>query len=156
MQLTVMAVLKSAGPQAVREEIIGLIEGNRRAAIQISDIMSFPVTTVAPATSMEATARLLREKGITGIPVVDDGRLVGMISRRDFKKIKRESQLSRPVKAFMTTKLVTISPGLSPMQAARLMVKHDVGRLPVIQDGKIIGIVTRSDAMTYLYDLPPD
>jgi nanoRNase/pAp phosphatase (c-di-AMP/oligoRNAs hydrolase) len=150
------AVLKSAGPQAIREEIIALIEGNRRAAIQISDIMSFPVTTVAPATSMEATARLLREKGITGIPVVDDGRLVGMISRRDFKKIKRESQLSRPVKAFMTTKLVTISPGLSPMQAARLMVKHDVGRLPVIQDGKIIGIVTRSDAMTYLYDLPPD
>ena len=42
------------------------------------------------------------------------------------------------------------------MAAARLMVKHDVGRLPVIEDGKIIGIVTRSDTMLYFYDLLPD
>jgi len=41
------------------------------------------------------------------------------------------------------------------MQAARMMVKHDIGRLPVIEDDKVIGIVTRSDAMIYFYDLLP-
>jgi CBS domain-containing protein len=118
--------------------------------------MSFPVTTVSPDTSMGKVARLLREKGITGIPVAENGRLVGMISRRDFRKIKRETQLEKPAKAFMTRKLITIPPGLSPLQASRLMVKHDIGRLPVVQDEQLIGIITRSDAMMYFYDLLPD
>ena len=150
------AVIKSVKPDVIRDKITNLIQGNRQTSVQISDIMSFPVTTVTPSTSMGDVARLLREKGITGIPVVENGKLTGMISRRDFRKIRRESQLSSPVKAFMTTKLFTVSPGISPLQAARLMVKHDIGRLPVIQDGKIIGIITRSDAMTYFYDLLPD
>jgi CBS domain-containing protein len=51
---------------------------------------------------------------------------------------------------------MTIAPGISPMQAARLMVKHDIGRLPVVDDGRIIGIITRSDTMLYFYDLLPD
>jgi len=42
------------------------------------------------------------------------------------------------------------------MQAANLMVKHDVGRLPVIQEDKVVGIITRSDTMLYFYDLVPD
>jgi tRNA nucleotidyltransferase (CCA-adding enzyme) len=79
-----------------------------------------------------------------------------MISRRDFRKLKKESQLKAPVKAFMTTNVLAIEPGKSPMQAARLMVKHDIGRLPVVEKGRIIGIITRSDAMLYFYDLLPD
>ena len=56
----------------------------------------------------------------------------------------------------MTTKVQVIEPGKSPMQAARIMVKHDIGRLPVVDNGRIIGIITRSDAMLYFYDLLPD
>ena len=56
----------------------------------------------------------------------------------------------------MTKNVRTIDPGKGPMEAARRMVKHDVGRLPVVEEGKIIGIITRSDAMLYFYDLLPD
>jgi CBS domain-containing protein len=56
----------------------------------------------------------------------------------------------------MSTNVVTIQPGKSPIQAARVMVRHDIGRLPVVESGKLIGIITRSDAMTYFYDLLPD
>ena len=150
------AIMKSVEPDVIRDTIANLVQGNQQVSVQISDIMSFPVTTVSPSTSMDEVAKLLREKGITGIPVVENGKLAGMISRRDFRRIRRESQLANPVKAFMTTKLFTVSPGISPLQAARLMVKHDIGRLPVIQDETIIGIITRSDAMTYFYDLLPD
>jgi CBS domain-containing protein len=105
---------------------------------------------------MQVAASLFRKKGCTGVPVVENGKLVGIISRRDFQKVRKESQLAAPVKAYMSKDIKTISPGKNPMQATRLMVKHDIGRLPVVENGKIIGIVTRSDAMRYFYDLLPD
>ncbi|NJL58517.1 MAG: CBS domain-containing protein [Desulfobacteraceae bacterium] len=87
--------------------------------------------------------------------MADDGKLMGVISRRDFRKIRKESNLNSPVKAYMSVNPITIEPGKSPMQAARMMVKHDIGRLPVVDNGQIIGILTRSDVMTYFYDLLP-
>ncbi len=150
------AMLKSVNPDAVEEWIRELIEGNQQASVQISDIMSFPVFTVESDTKMEKVASILKEKGCTGLPVVEGEKLVGIISRRDFKKVKRESQLKSPVKAFMNTNVMTIEPGKSPIQAARIMVKHDIGRLPVVEDGRIIGIITRSDSMLYFYDMLPD
>jgi CBS domain-containing protein len=56
----------------------------------------------------------------------------------------------------MTQNVKTISPGRSPLEAARLMVRHDIGRLPVVEAGGIIGIITRSDTLLYFYDLLPD
>lgn len=150
------AMLNKVNPHAVEAMITDLIKGNRQSSVQISDLMSFPVFTVKPEDKMKQVAEILREKGCTGIPVADNGKLVGIISRKDFRKIKSKSQINAPVKAFMNTNVVTIEPGKSPVQAARLMVKHDVGRLPVMENDKIIGIITRSDSMTYFYDLLPD
>ncbi|MCP4721865.1 MAG: CBS domain-containing protein, partial [Desulfobacteraceae bacterium] len=82
--------------------------------------------------------------------------LVGVISRRDFKKIRKSKQMQAPIKAFMSRKLVTITHDKSAIEAAKLMIKYDIGRIPVMKDDKIIGIITRSDAMLYFYDLLPD
>ena len=150
------ALIKSVNSDAVEQMIVKLINGNQPAAVQIGDLMSYPVVTLSPDTRMKKVYTILREKGHMGIPVLDDGGLVGIISRRDFWKAKKTSALNAPVKAFMTKNVVTIEPGKSPMQAARLMIKHDIGRLPVVENGRIIGIVTRSDTMRYLYDLLPE
>ncbi|MDM8524609.1 CBS domain-containing protein [Desulfococcaceae bacterium HSG8] len=150
------AMLKSVNPDTVEEMIIDLIRGNQQASVQISDLMSFPVFNVSPDTKMKEVAIILRERGCTGLPVVDDGKIVGMISRRDFRRVRKDSALDAPVRAFMTKNIITIDPGKSPMRAARLMVKHDVGRLPVVEDDRLIGIVTRSDAMSYFYDILPE
>ena len=150
------AVLKSVDPDVVADMIKKRIQGNHQESVKIVDLMSFPVFTVPPDVSMEDVASILRDKGCTGVPVVEGEKLVGIISRRDFKKIKKENQLKAPVKAFMNTNVKTISPDLSLMKAARLMVKHDIGRLPVVDNDRIIGILTRSDAMRYFYDLLPD
>ncbi len=150
------AMLRRVNPEAVEEMILELIRGNQQASVQVSDLMSFPVETVPIDMPMREVAKILRQKGCTGLPVVEGEKLAGVISRRDFRKLKRDSQLEAPVKAFMSTDVVTIGPGISPMAAARIMVKHDVGRLPVIEDDRLIGIVTRSDVMLYFYDLMPD
>lgn len=150
------ALMKGVQPHAIEEMILGLIEGNQQASVKVSDLMSFPVMSVSTGASMAEVAKLLREKGCTGLPVIDDGELKGVISRRDFKRVRRKNQLAAPVKAFMRNRVFTITPNKSPAQAVGLMIKHDIGRLPVVEDGQVIGIVTRSDAMLYFYDLLPE
>jgi tRNA nucleotidyltransferase (CCA-adding enzyme) len=88
--------------------------------------------------------------------VDDNDRIVGVVSRRDLKKLRQSKQMAAPVKAFMTRNVVTISHDKSAVEVARLMIKHDIGRIPVIKDDKIIGIITRSDVMMYFYDMLPD
>jgi len=149
-------LLKGVRPDVVREMILELLRGNRFSSVTIGDLMSYPVFSVSSKQTMEDVARLLKEKGFTGLPVVDGEHVVGIVSRRDFRKLKDESQLRLPVKAFMTGKVITIGPERSVMEAARMMVKHDIGRIPVVKDGRLIGIVTRSDTMRYFYDLLPD
>jgi nanoRNase/pAp phosphatase (c-di-AMP/oligoRNAs hydrolase)/CBS domain-containing protein len=150
------AVLKGVNPDAVEEMILSLIQGNQQTSVRVGDLMSFPVISTASGATMREAAQKLRDSGCTGLPVMDDGRLIGILSRRDFKRVRNERQLRSPVKAFMSTKVKTIGAEESPVTAAQFMVKHDIGRLPVIQDGRVIGIVTRSDAMRYFYDLLPD
>lgn len=149
------AMLKSVNPDAVETWIAELIMGNQQASVQISDLMSFPVFTVTPETPMKEVALLLREKGCTGFPVTDGESVVGIISRRDFKKV-RPKQMDSPVKAFMCASVVQVDPGSSVVQAARLMIRNDIGRLPVVKEGKLIGLITRTDTMRYYYDLLPD
>ncbi len=152
------ALIKTKSAEAIADLIRELLSGNQRSSIQVSDLMSFPVLTIPDHAAMNDAACLLREKGCTGVPVVNrEGHLVGVVSRRDFqRKIKKEEQLRAPVKAFMSTAVVTIPPGKSPADASGLMIRHDIGRLPVVQDGRILGIITRSDIMRYWYDLMPD
>jgi len=148
-------MLKSVNPEALNDWIHELLKGNQQATVQVSDLMSYPVITVASDTLMEKVAEVLKEEGCTGVPVVDSGKLIGIISRRDFRKVKGPSRMKNPVKAFMSTKNITIAPENSLMEAARLMVKHDIGRLPVVENDQVVGIISRSDAMLYFYDLFP-
>lgn len=149
-------LLKSKEFSDIEGLITDLLTEKNRQAIQIGDLMSFPVLSVTSDTKMKDVAMILREKGCTGLPVVDEGKLKGVISRRDFHKMRKDSHLQTPVKAFMSSKVITISPENSVMQAARLMVREDIGRLPVVDKERLIGIITRSDAMRYYYDLLPD
>jgi CBS domain-containing protein len=150
------AMLKKVNPEAVAEMLLSLLEGNQQASVQISDLMSFPVITVDPSATMEEAAKIMRKRGCTGLPVAEGDRLVGMISRRDFQKVRGDKRLKSPVKAYMRHPVQTIHPGISPLQAARIMIRNDYGRLPIVEDGRLIGIVTRSDVMCYFYDLLPD
>ena len=149
------AMLKSIDPAAVETWIRELIGDRHQSSVQIRDLMSFPVWTLAPDMTMSKAGQLLREKGYKGAPVVDGQKLVGILSKRDFQKMKKKSHLKGPVKAFMAQTVVTIAPEKSPGYGASLMVKHNIGRLPVVKNGKIIGIFSRSDAIADFYGLCP-
>lgn len=147
---------KDYSPEDLKNSIIEQIEKDQKEVAKVSDIMSFPVTTVTPETTMREVHSLMAEQKIRGVLVVEDGALQGIIVLWDFKKVKQEKQWDSPVKAFMARDITTIAPDALPTKAAQIMVQNNIGHLPVVHDGAVIGIVTRSDILTYYYDLLPE
>lgn len=117
----------------------------------VRDIMSFPVKNVSPETTIEEVGQQLLKYGHTGVTVVDDDNLVGVISRRDVDKAIKHGLNHAPVKGFMTKEVISVHPEQSWEEVQELMVEHDIGRLPVVQDGQVVGIVSRSDVMRLVY-----
>jgi len=134
--------------------------------MKVCDLMTSEVVTVTPTTSLRDAAVLLTEKGISGMPVVNDANeVVGVLSEADIV-VKAGGEVARnrllgwlleadfgledkiraeTVGDAMTAPPVDISPKRPVHEAARLMVSENVNRLPVVERGKLVGIVTRAD-----------
>lgn len=133
--------------------------------MRVRDVMTTDVATVAPGTDLRDVAALLVRKRISGVPVVEGGRVVGVVSERDILFKERPSDgLHRGVLAWlmdegdlmlkvdartaetaMTSPPVTIGPTRSVADAAAMMLDEEVSRLPVVDHGVLLGIVTRHD-----------
>jgi len=152
------ATVKSSemSPQQIKKLIVTGLASNKTESARISDIMSFPVISVTPSTSMRDVQTLMATKKVRGIMVMEDGKVQGIIVLWDLKRVKKEQHWKHPVKAFMARDIITIEPGTSPSIAAGIMIEKDVGYLPVLENNKVIGIVTRTDILTYYYDLLPE
>jgi len=147
---------KCTNPLGMRKRLLDLLMHEQQESAQISDIMSFPVKTISPELSMREAQLFMKENHIKGIPVTEEEKMVGILTTGDFKKVRKESQWENPVKAFMNREVQIIEPGASPVEAAKLMVTHNIGHLPVLENDRIIGIISRSDTLMYFYDLLPE
>ncbi len=145
------AVIKDGDIQVILDNIREEIRKRVESPSLVKDIMSFPVKTVSPETTMQEVGKTLLKYGHTGVPVVMNDQLVGVISRRDVDKALKHGLQHAPVKGFMTKDAITVKPDLSWEEVQRLMVVHDIGRLPVVEDGQLVGIVSRSDVLRLIY-----
>ncbi|PID75498.1 MAG: hypothetical protein CSB23_02870 [Deltaproteobacteria bacterium] len=152
------AIIKSSDktPEGIVEEILFLIQNTRGESATIADIMSFPVVGISADTRMKEVREIMSQQKIRGILVMEEESILGIIVLGDLRKIKQQRQWDSPVKAFMSRDVFTITPQTSPSMAAMLMKERDIGYLPVMQDDKPIGIVSRTDILTYYYDLLPE
>lgn len=121
--------------------------------------MKSPVLTVGPEVTLEEAYKLLLEKGIRHLPVVAEGRLLGIITDRDIRLATSHLNPEGPcpgyarVEEVMTKEVVTAHP-LDPVEeAARVMRHRKIGSLPVLEDGEIVGIVTGIDLLDALLRL---
>ncbi len=144
-----------ATPEHLRKKIISILKASSTGRVRIADIMSFPVVSVSPDTTMREVQKVMTEKKIRGLLVMEGEAIKGIVVLWDLKRLKKERQWESPVKAFMQRDVITIDPTTPPRMATRIMVENDIGYLPVVQDDRVIGIVTRTDILTYYYDLVP-
>lgn len=138
------------------DQVIALLEQRLREAhikpTRVSHIMSSPVQTIAHDATLETLELLLRRYNISGVPVLRDGVLCGIISRRDVERARRQSALELPVASYMTHEVLTISPDEPLEDALELMTERDVGRLLVMDAcGRLLGIISRTDMLKCLY-----
>jgi CBS domain-containing protein len=143
----------------------------------VSNVMSRNVVTVKPYTSIRAAARVMATNHVSGVPVVDDdGRLLGMVSEIDLLRSRTataereswwlnmlaEGEKMSPdyieyvrtgndmVRLVMQPDVTSVSEDTPLSEVARLIIEKGVKRLPVIADGRIVGIVSRADLVRAL------
>jgi len=106
-----------------------------------------PITTHPGASLAEARA-LLDQYRIRHLPVVEEGRLVGIITDRDLRSAASAASLEQgTVGEAMTRNVITVAPETPVQEAAKLMVSHRIGGLPVLKGGALVGIITETDLL---------
>lgn len=142
-------------PNDLVDKVIAAVRQHPPVASYVRDIMTTPVDWVPPDMTLERLADALQQWNHTGAPVVRDGELIGIVSRRDIERARRGGRLHLPVSSHMSQDLKTIEPDDSLESALRLMEEADVGRLPVLEDQRLVGILARSDVLGLLYARKP-
>lgn len=145
------ATIKDAELERVKKQLRAVLQTCAKRPYVVRDMMSYPVKTVSPETRLSDVEQILLRYGHTGVPVTQDKHLVGIISRRDVEKAIKHGLQHAPVKGFMTTDVITVEASASWDEVQRLMVQYDIGRLPVVEEGKVIGIVSRSDVLRVVH-----
>ncbi|MCC5642649.1 CBS domain-containing protein [Nostoc sp. CHAB 5824] len=144
--------LRGVDSQAILKQLLDGVKAQIPHPLTARDLMSSPVRTILPETTIAEAQRILLRYGHSGLSVVDvQGQLVGIISRRDIDIALHHGFSHAPVKGYMTTNLKTITPDTTLPQIESLMVTYDIGRLPVLEKEQLVGLVTRTDVLRELH-----
>ena len=115
--------------------------------MNIRDVMTPNPRTISPSDSIQNAARIMRDQDTGAVPVVENGRPVAMLTDRDIvvRVVADGGQLDRPVSEIVTSGVVAVTPDMSTREAAELMSDHQIRRLPVVENDRLVGIVSLGD-----------
>lgn len=114
--------------------------------MKVVELMNKNVITCHPSEKLNIILNKLELFKIAGMPVVDKGRLVGIISQSDILKGLKTGDISdQSVEDVMTANVITVPPTESAIVVAKLMVEKHINRIPIVDNDKVVGIVTRGD-----------
>ncbi|WP_027408255.1 CBS domain-containing protein [Anoxybacteroides tepidamans] len=120
---------------------------------RVREVMTTNVDYCTPLDNVFEVAVKMRDLNVGAVPIVENGRLIGMITDRDLvvRGIAEKRPGSSQVTDVMSKEIVAISPDASVEEAAEQMAKHQIRRLPVIENDRLVGIVSLGDLATYQY-----
>ena len=144
------ATLKDVDGRDVYGKLMDFLEASLRPAITARDLMTRDVEVIHPDASLQDAANFLEQINHTGCPVVNDGEeLVGFVTLRDIQKGRRAGQMHAPVKGYMTRKVISTGPETTFREMEDILLANNIGHLPILTNGKILGIITRSDYLAF-------
>ncbi|HOB06659.1 MAG TPA: CBS domain-containing protein [Methanoculleus sp.] len=115
--------------------------------VTVADAMSNSLVTVETETPLPRLLELMYETKHLGFPVVERGNLVGIVTLSDIHKVSPIDREAMQVRDVMTRDPITLPPSAPLIDALRIMTTHGIGRIPVVDDGDLVGIVTRTDVL---------
>lgn len=126
--------------------------------IKVGDVMAKGVLTISPKDDVIQACKIMSKHDLSGLNVIDGSRVVGMLTQGDLVPMIADGKepLKTKVEDIMGKKLISISPNADISEAARAMVDNRVKRLPVLKDGKLVGVITQTDIVRIspsVYDL---
>ena len=149
------ALIRDMDLEQARDRLMDLLEDQIRPAVTVHQIMSFGVRTVKPQMTVATAAQLMQRYGHEGFPVLEDGRVVGILSRRETDRAMRLGLENAALAMYMTKGEISVQPEDPVEVVQQVMVEHGVGQVPVVSaEGELLGIVTRTDLISLLFDAP--
>ncbi|MBF0384485.1 MAG: CBS domain-containing protein [Candidatus Omnitrophica bacterium] len=121
---------------------------------KVMEVMTKEVLTVKPETPISVAIKLLVMERVTGLPVVnDDSTIVGIVSEKDLMRIlmEKESLKEKTVRDYMTKNVQSFSPDDNMVDVCKFLLDHNFRRVPIAQDGKLVGIVSRRDIIKLIW-----
>src|SRR5213593_226841 len=115
---------------------------------RVRDAMTPSVTTASPTQSLAEAAEMMKRDDVGSIPVVDDDRLVGIVTDRDIvvrAVAERRDPQAMLINEVASRELVTVDPEQDLDEALALMAQHQVRRLPVVEEGRLVGMLAQAD-----------
>lgn len=115
--------------------------------MQIKDVMTNNVTTVTPNSSVNDAARVMKDLNVGAVPVAQGQKTVGIITDRDIaiRNVANGNDAKTMVSDVMTNQIISGTPDMSQEEAAELMARNQIRRLPIVENGKLVGIVSLGD-----------
>ena len=113
---------------------------------------TFPIWSIGPNAMVFDAIQLMDEKNVGALPVVDNGKLAGIISERDYTRkviLKGRSSKETPVSDIMTAQLLTVTPSDSVIECMRIMTEKRVRHLPVLEGTNLVGILSIGDVVNW-------
>ncbi len=149
------AVIREQGLAEVQAKLLELLEAHIQPAVAVGQIMSYGIVhTLPPGTTVAEAAEMMRRYGHEGFPVVQDGQIVGLLTRGQIDKAEHLGFANASIDLYMHKGEVSVRPDDSVQKLQDVMMEHGLGQVPVVEEGAIIGIVTRTDLIK-LWSAPP-
>lgn len=149
------ALIRDMDLEAARQELLDLLQEHIQPVQTVSQIMSHGVRTLSPGTTVDEAAEEMLRYGFEGFPVVDgEGQILGVLTRREIDRAQRLHLGSMPVSHYMTKGDISVVEDDSVERLQQVMTQHGIGQVPVVEDGEVVGVVTRTDLIK-LWTTPP-
>jgi tRNA nucleotidyltransferase (CCA-adding enzyme) len=145
------ATIRNLDLAQAEKKLLNYLEHRVHPVHLARELMAFPVKTVPTQETIEQAGEILTRYNINVLPVVEDGRLAGLISRQTIEKAAFHGFKDSPVRDYMTTEFATVSPATSLSKVQDLIVGNNQRFLPVLDRGVLVGAITRTDLLRWLY-----